>query len=183
MAVEITGRHTVVTPALRAFILAKLAKLEKHLEDITEIHVILTGERRSHRAEIVVHARSVRLTGHATTEDPQSAVSVVVDRLEKQARRHKDKLVSRHKKTGSRTTRRASGARGEESDGAPEPGRAATRRIVRSRRGPARPMSPEDAALALETEEDPFLVFLNASTQKVAVVYRRADGNVGLIES
>ena len=107
MSVDITGRHIEITPALREFTVDKLQKLHKYLDDIIETHVILAVEKHRHIAEIVVHARTATMSGSGETEDMYSAIGLVMEKLERQAKKHKEKIKRRNKKKGAESIRTA----------------------------------------------------------------------------
>lgn len=186
MAVDITGRHVNVTPAIRKFTLEKLEKLTKYLDDVIETHVILAVEKHRHVAEIIVHARTTRLSGSAETDDMYSAIGLVIDKLERQAKRHKEKIKRRGTKKGTASIRTALPAM--EENGAARRGRNNTPaspdspRIIRTNRYKVKPMTPEEAVLEVTGAQGEFVVFRNALSQRLSVVYKRPDGNFGLIE-
>ncbi|MCI0656574.1 MAG: ribosome-associated translation inhibitor RaiA [Acidobacteria bacterium] len=173
MKIHFTGRQIDVSPALRKVAEERLAKLDKFLDHLMEAHVILAVEKRRHRAEVVVHGRHVTLSAAGETTDMYSTLSLVADRLERQAKKHRDKIKVKHKRDGARSSpRRVARA-------APIP---ESPRIVRVDSSPLKPMSLEEALLQLSGTEKEFLVFCHASSRRVSVLYRRKDGNYGLIE-
>jgi len=181
MAVDFTGRHVEITPAIREFTLEKLRKLDKVLDDINEVHVILTVEKHRHIAEIVVHSRTTTLSGSGETEDMYSAIGLVMDKLDRQAKKHKDKVKRHSKKKRTESIRTGPGVRPPKrrpvAASVPE-----GPRIIRSNRYQVKPMTPEEALLEADEIRDSFLVFRNSISQRISVLYRRPDGNFGLIE-
>jgi len=185
MRVDITGRHITITPAIRKYTLDKLRKLGKHLDDIIETHVILGVEKHRHFAEIVVHARTARLSSLGETEDLYSAISLAVDKLERQAQKHKEKIKGGTKKKGTASLRTSLRSVLADEEGTPSPAvRDAVDgpRIIRTNRYRVKPMTPEEAMLEVDGSRNAFLVFCNSASQRVSVLYRRPDGNFGLIE-
>jgi putative sigma-54 modulation protein len=174
MRLDITGRHVDITAPLRQLIDRRLAKLERLLNDSAiSGQVILTLERYRHRAEIIIHARGdhmLRGLGVGTTWP--IAVRTAAAKIEQQAQTLKGKWGERK--------RRGAAARTVAAAPAPELPRAP--RIVRATRYAVKPMSVEDAALRVEGSADAFVVFRNAETDAVSILYRRSDGNYGLIE-
>lgn len=181
MRVHITGRQVEVTPALRRFAEDKLKKVEKLLGGAAEAHVVLAVEKHRHLAEIQVKSRTALLAGARETEDLYASIGDVVEKLERQALKHKEKLTTRKKRDARR------GAVAPE-PAAAEPkarGRAAASgspRIMRSERYRLKPLSPEDAAMEMEATRADLVVYRDASTYRVNVVYRRRDGNIGLVD-
>ena len=173
MKIHFTGRQIEVSPALRKVAEERLAKLDMFLNHLMVAHVILAVEKRRHRAEVVVHGRHVTLSAAGETADMYSTLSLVADRLERQAKKHRDKIKVKHKRGGARISPRRV-ARSAPTPEAP--------RIVRVDSSPLKPMSLEEALLELSGSEKEFLVFCHASSRRVSVLYRRKDGNYGLIE-
>jgi putative sigma-54 modulation protein len=183
MTIEITGRKIEVTPALRSFTEKKLKKLDRLLDGITEAHVILTVEKHRHTAEILVKSRLARLSGSETTNDLYASIGNVLEKIERQAKKLKDKHSWGKKRVKGVATIRAPRPEPEpEPEG--EQGRRvqASPRLIRSRRYAVKPMTVDEAVLQVQDSKDSFLVFRDAVSQRVGVIYRRADGNFGLIE-
>jgi putative sigma-54 modulation protein len=136
--------------------------------------IILTKEKYRHLAEIVIHARGdhvLRATGEGNAWNP--SVADAASRLEQQAQKLKAKFTERRRSdNGKRTAVEAAAG----------PAEPAPRRIIRATRYAVKPMSVDDAALRVESGPDTFVVFRNADTDAVSIVYRRKDGNFGLIE-
>ena len=176
MRLDITGRQVDITPGIRELIAKRLAKLERLLNDrALSATVTLTKEKYRHRTELVVHAKGDHMltgVGHGTTW-PLS-MRQAVDKVERQATTLKSRW------TEGKRQRRATSAAGEAA-----PARAtaaATPRVVRARSYPVKPMSIEDAALQVDARPESFVVFRNAETDAVGILYKRKDGNLGLIE-
>ncbi len=174
MRVDITGRHIEITPQIRQLIEKSLAKVERLLNDrMVSTTVILTKEKYRHKTELVVHARGDHMLS-ATGEANGWPLSLrkAAAGIEHQAQKLKSNWTD-----GRYRDRRA--PVGRRPAGASEPGSSA--RVVRGRY-PVKPMSIEDAALRLEGGTETFVVFRNADTDAVGILYRRKDGNLALIE-
>ncbi len=178
MRLEITGRHVEVTAPLRQLIDRRLARLARVLNDAAvSAQVILTKEKYRHLAEIIIHARgdhTMRGTGEGNAW--QVSMRQAAEKIEQQAHRLKGKWNGRKR-----------GAAGRRAVSAPAPAGAAAEpalapRVIRATRYAVKPMSIEDAALRVEAGPETFLVFRNADTDGVSIMYRRRDGNFGLIE-
>lgn len=185
MKLELTGRNIDITPAIRDFTTDKLARLSKWIEEIIEAHIILTVEKHRHNAEIIVKGRHHSFTGTDETGDMYASIGNVVDKIEKQARRQHDKTSGRRKQ--SRATievavdlERPGTALASNDDGsAPNLGGP---RIIRTNEIIMKPMSPEDAAMQFTGSQREFLVYRDSRSQQICIMYRRKDGNLGLIE-
>jgi putative sigma-54 modulation protein len=173
MKIHFTGRQIEVSPALRKVAEERLTKLDKFLDHLMEAHVILAVEKRRHRAEVVVHGRHVTLSAAGETSDMYSSLSLVAERLERQAKKHRDKSKVQKKRDGTRNAVRPA----DRERSLPE-----SPRVVRVAAAPLKPMSVTEAVLQLSSTDKEFLVFRQSSSRKVSVLYRRKDGNYGLIE-
>jgi putative sigma-54 modulation protein len=171
--IEYTGRKTDVPPALKTLTERKLRKLEKVLGRITHVHVVLAADKRRQSAEVSVNSPHLTLTASEEGADLGVSLANVVDKLTRQAQRHLGKLRQR-KRRSARATGAAAAAAGAER------GREGPR-VIR-RRFVSKPMSMEDAVQEVQSSEHGVLVFVDASTERMSVLFRRKDGNLGLIE-
>lgn len=179
MNVEFTGRNVMVTDDIRRFTEEKLSRLQRHAERLREVHVILTAEKHRQTCDIVVRGGSLTLSAAEETDDIYTAIAHTVDKLARQARRRKTSRVARR-----RSRPKGADAHPPEMPGETEQqaGADGSPRVIPSDRFSLKPMTVEEAALQLQGIEDSFLVFRNAESERVGVLYRRPDGNLGLIE-
>jgi putative sigma-54 modulation protein len=180
MTILFTGRKADLTPALKSLAERKLAKLERVLHEEPDAHVILTREKHRHLVEIVVHARIGTLTAKANGAEFEESLGLAIDRLLAQARKHHEKIAQGRKRLSRRESRRRGAGRDEAGAEAAVPSDGPI--VVPMGRVPVKPMSVEEAILFLQEAPDPFLVFRDADSQQVSVIFRRADGRFGLIE-
>lgn len=175
MTIEYTGRQTDVPQSLRTLAERKLRKVDRLLGGITHAHVILAVDKHRMAAEVSVHSRRVDLSAAEESGDLAVSLANVLDKLARQAQRHVGRIRERKRRpAGAAPVRpRSSGEAGRE-DGAP--------RVVRSRRFLAKAMTVEEAALEMGQSREGVVVFRDAVTERVSVLYRRRDGNLGLIE-
>jgi len=96
MQLNITGHQLDITDAIRAYVTGKLDKLERHFDHITNVHVILSVEKVAQRAEATVHIAGAEVFAEAENEDMYAAIDQLLDKLDRQILRHKEKLVDRH---------------------------------------------------------------------------------------
>jgi ribosome hibernation promoting factor len=174
MRVDITGRNVEVTPPLRQLIDKRLAKLGRLLNDhVVSVQVILTKEKYRHRAEVILHARGDHMM-RGLGEGSAWPISLrqATEKLEQQAQTLKSRWDPRK--------RRGAGPRVPAA--APAEPAGNSRRVIRATRYAIKPMSVEDAALQVDAGTEAFVVFRNADTEAVSILYRRKDGNFGLIE-
>jgi putative sigma-54 modulation protein len=179
MRLDITGRHVSVTPALRELITQRLTPLERRLNDAAiSAMVIVTKEKYRHKVEIAIHTRGDHtLSGTAEANAWPLAIRQAVLKIEQQAQKLKGRWDAR-KRQAARVVRNRKVT--------PQPGETAAAadgpRVIRASRYAVKPMSVDDAALRFEDAADSFLVFRNSEDDSVAILYRRKDGNLGLIQ-
>jgi len=96
MQLSVTGHHIDVTPALRNYVGTKLAKLQRHFDNMTDIHCILTVEKLIHKAEATVRLGGGTIHADSTEEDMYAAIDMLVDKLDRQVKKHKEKITDHH---------------------------------------------------------------------------------------
>lgn len=99
MQINLTGHHVDITPAIREFVDEKFERLERHFDHITNIHVILTIEKDRQKAEATIHVNRGNIFAEAHSEDMYAAIDLLIDKLDRQVIKHKEKL-SNHKTGG-----------------------------------------------------------------------------------
>ncbi len=190
MQLNITFRHFDSSDALREHAKEKVERANKYLDRAGEAHVVLSLERHLHQADITINAGTFVLRGKEKTEDMYASIDLAMDKIERQLRRYKEKLKHHH---GKDRVHHREGALHSlkirhnvvevlqpesttiERDDLP--------RIIKSNEFVAQPMKVEDAVMRMDLMNNDFLVFQNAATHEVNVVYRRKDGHYGLIEA
>jgi putative sigma-54 modulation protein len=179
MNVEITGRHVVITPALRTYIMKRLRKFNRLLGDEASIHVIIDVEKARHTAEILLKSKLVDLTCKGQTGDMYASILRAIEKLERQALKRKTRIIET-----KRQRARAKAA-------AEKSGMSAIRRPLREGRSDGialeeldrKPMTVEEATLELRNSDYPFVVFRDLESSAVNVLYRRRDGSLALIHA
>ncbi|MEK6719209.1 MAG: ribosome-associated translation inhibitor RaiA [Chloroflexota bacterium] len=179
MRTIVKGKNYEVPDAVRGYAERKVRRMERMLDDRTDVLVELSVERRRSIAEshiveisIVIDGRPIR--GHATASTHEAGVDEVLDKLERQAADVKARpRVRARAEEEKQILRRIA-------DGTADAGRE--RRIVKMKRFAIEPMFDEDAVVRMEELGHAFFVFVNAETEQVAVLYRRRDGDYGMIE-
>lgn len=169
MNIIVTGRNLEITPALRDYAQKKIAKFERYLSNITEAVITLSIQKYQHKAEVLIKANGYMIQAEGITGEIYSSIDEVVEKLEKQIKKYKEKINS-HRKGENKT----SPATTSESEKEP--------RIIKVKRFDIKPMSPEEAAMQMELLDKSFFVFENERTGQLNVIYKRNDGNYGLIE-
>ncbi len=177
MQISITARNLEITEALRRYAEEKVARLQKFVDQITSAHVILSIEKRRQIAEVTLRVRDLTIRGEESDHNLYSAIDLVADKIERQILRYKEKIVG-HPGRGAARLR----SRNESVPAQAEPFSDDGPRIVRTKRFAVKPLSPDEAAVQMALLGHSFFVFRNARTQEVNVLYRRQDGDYGLIE-
>ncbi len=193
MRLELTGRHVDITPTIRKAVEQRLARLARMLSDrIVSVQVVMSREKSRPHVEMTLHVRGDHFFHAAATgRDLVTALGAASGKVEHQAQKLKSKWTEGRRrdlsaaKAGPDAMRPARGRRvpgeGGGTAGADGDGDAPVR-IVRSRRYAVKPMSVDEAALEVGAAQGAFVVFRNASTDLVNVIFRRPDGHLGLIE-
>ncbi|HEX8473448.1 MAG TPA: ribosome-associated translation inhibitor RaiA [Pyrinomonadaceae bacterium] len=187
MRVEYTGRHLDVTPAIRAHVEEHFRKLDELFDGSSSAsaHVIIEVNKNRHIGEVLVHWREHTLTASDTNVDMYQALTRAIAKIEKQAIRLKKKIIER--KQGATPLSALAPQEDVPIDGQRDGSNSDasgdnTGRIIPARRYRVKPMTAEEAALQLSGEDDQFLVFRDADTNRISVLYKRNDGNFGLIQ-
>jgi len=192
------------TDALKNYAKDKLERIKKFLPDPIAVHVVMSKERHTHRADVNVQLHNgLKIAGHEITDDMYSSIDQVVHKIERQVRRYKDKLRAHKGKSNFEAVTWTHSVIAEgEVDGEPEaavaagpveapPPVAAPIPVVvrpppvvrKTEKFHASPMSVYEAIMQLNLLHEEFLVFRSDQTGAVNVVYRREDGTYGLIET
>lgn len=170
MNVIVNGRHLQVTSGLKEYSEEKLKRFDRYFPNIMEAVVTLSVEKYRHKAEIMLNANGFLMQAEAVTEDIFSAIDDVTEKLEKQIKKYKEKLVSHRKGEGKKQSQEPLKTTSE------------TGVIIKKKRFDLKPMEPDEAAMQMELLDKDFYVFTNITSNDINVVYRRKDGNFGLIE-
>ena len=179
MQVTVTFRHVDPTPALRTYAEGKLTRVvKKYLRRPGDAHVILAVSKTRHVAEITLQADHVSLFAKEETTDLYSAIDLAVEKLEHQAQ----KLKARRKEHKGQSARAVASPVTKPASAKATSARRKSGGVIRTRRVSAKPMPVDEAVVRLSESQEEFLVFTNAATQLLSVLYRRKDGNFGLIE-
>ncbi len=177
MQLTFTGRNLEITEALRRYAEEKVVRLQKFVDQITSAHVILSIEKYRQIAEVTLRVRELTIRGEESSDDLYCAIDLVVDKIERQIVRYKEKIVGHSGRGLGRSQ-----PRGQISSAEPEPFSEDGPRIVKTKSFAMKPLSPDEAVVQMNLLGHNFFVFRNARTEEVNVLYRRQDGNYGLIE-
>ncbi len=179
MNISVRGKNVEATPALVEYAQKKLGKLEKHFDKSTDAQVVLSVIREEHIVEVTLNLNGLILRGEESTGDMYASIDMVVDKLERQVKKYKTRMNKSLRQRGVRIISEMHAAaeaeeRMEDHAHAPE--------VVKTKRFSLKPMTVEEAILQMDLLGHNFFVFGNADSNVINVVYRRKDGNYGLIE-
>jgi ribosome hibernation promoting factor len=187
MRLELTGRHVEITPALRRLVDRKLARLERMMNDsAVSAQVVLTGEKRGRRADITLHARGEKfLHGVGDSTAWETALSQALDKIVQQARKVKSKWQEPKRRSvkGEPIAGEAGAAVAVRPAARNTPARPRMPRILRASRQALKAMSVGEAAREIDANGEGVLVFRDAETAAISVLFRRADGELTLVET
>lgn len=182
MLIQIKGRNLDVTDALESYVQKKVRKLEKYFHNIKEATVVMSVQRGMHMVEVQLEGDGVLLRGEERRgTDMYGSIDQVVEKLETRVKKFKSKLYAKTTEEGPKEKEAIKGQVMEEAFG-PEAEIEHIPTIVRTKRFAMMPMTPEEAAQQMELLHHDFFVFRNSESEDVNVVYKREDGNYGLIE-
>jgi len=177
MQITTTFRHMESSSALKSYAEEKLEKIQKYIDEPIAAQVFLTVEKIRHIAEVTITAKGITIKASEETNDMYAAVDAVIDKIERQLRRYKER-IKEHKPGNESTERkvRKTVLTAESIEQQQEPV------IIKSKTFSIKPMSVEEAVMQMDLLHKDFLVFTDSTTEDINVIYRRKDGNYGLIE-
>jgi putative sigma-54 modulation protein len=193
MQVSVTFRHMEPTQALKDFAAEKVGRIDKYIHSPTDAHVVLSTERYMHKADITIKAHGMMMRGEEKSDDMYSSIDGAVDKIERQVKRYRKKLTSHKPREGARmkvrynileAQREVEEALGTETEApavAEEMQEAP--KIIETTESNAVPMSVDEAVMQMDLAHTDFHVFINAKSNEINVLYRRRDGQLGLIEA
>jgi putative sigma-54 modulation protein len=180
MQLIVKGKNLEITGALREYAEEKVKKLEKYFDRILKAEIEMCVEKNpkiseNQCIEVTIFSTGPVIRAKESAVDMYQAIDLVYDKLERQVKRFKRKRIGRSHHNANQKVKPLV-LTGEEEEELEEP------KIVKTKSFPIKPMTPEEAALQMDLVGHDFFVFINAETDQTNVVYRRKDGNYGLIE-
>lgn len=188
LPIRVAGKHLAVTEALRQYVTTKLAKLPRHFDHIQDAQVVFSVSRnrsvaRAQVVEVTVWCDGLVLRAEEHSEDMYASIDRAVEKLERQIEKYRSRIIEKRRLDESRRRRRdhQSAEAALRTEPVP-PADLEASRVVRTKRFAMKPMAADEAVLQMELLGHTFFVFRNASTRQVNVLYKRRDGDYGLIE-
>lgn len=178
MQTTMTFRHMEQSDALKAYAEEKLERVTKYIDGPINVQVYFAVEKKiRHIVEIVISAKGISTKASEATNDMYAAIDAVIDKIERQLKRYKEKIKA-HKPNGDEHSRQLSKKvfEAESIEASSEPV------VIKTTTEVAKPMSVEEAVMQMDLLHKDFIVFIDADSGEINVLYRRKDGNFGLIE-
>lgn len=171
MQVTVTFRHMEPSEPLRQYVLQKIEKVKKYLREPIDVHCVLSVEKFRHIADVTINSNGATIKGQEVTEDMYSAVDLVTSKIERQVSKYKERLKDHKTEPASDLLPlKVQVLSGEEP------------KVIETENYFIKPMNLEEAIMQMDLLDNNFLVFRNSETGRINVIYRRKDGNYGLIE-
>ncbi|MDD3114993.1 MAG: ribosome-associated translation inhibitor RaiA [Anaerovibrio sp.] len=174
----IRGKNVEITPALRDYVEKRIGKVTRYFKEVGDISVLLSVSKDRQKVEVTVPVQGVLLRGQEVTDNMYTSTDLVIEKLDRQIRKHKTKMQRRFR-DGTLLDEAFSAAPfaasvQDDEDEFP---------VVKKKKFAVRPMDIQEAIMQMNLLNHDFFVYRDADTETVCVVYRRSDGRYGLIES
>lgn len=180
MQTSVTFKNLEPSDQLKDYVTSKLNRMDKLLDNPAEAHVVLSVEKIRHYTEIRLKGDRINVVCREKASDMYSSIDLALDKLEKQMKKQKEKIKNHRSNKGAESVRDMVPEMEPDLQPAAEP--AAEKPQIRPQGIEYKPMDIEEASMQMELTSDSFLVFTNSRTNQVNVLYRRNDGDFGLIE-
>jgi putative sigma-54 modulation protein len=178
---KVTGRHVSITEAIKSYATTRVEHLHLDYPRIIEAHVILDVEKHRHFAEVILHCNNhITIEASHETDDMYASIDGVVAKIAQQMRKYKTKILRNHRPRGQSIRHLEEQVLHLDETYHEVEGSEAS--VIKTERYPVKPMFVDEAVLQIEMSSQQFVVFLNAKTEKVNILYRRKDKGLGLIE-
>ncbi|MBB5021002.1 ribosome hibernation-promoting factor, HPF/YfiA family [Desulfurispira natronophila] len=183
MNIQITGKQIELTEPLKQYAEEKISKLSRYFDTIMDAHIVLSVNKHRQKAEVNILVNGINISAESTTHDMYASIDTMLDKIERQVKRYKNKIKSHKPRQQAKDivvnmnifdadSFETSDA--EVADNEPQ--------IIKSTSFKVKPMGVDEAAMQMNLINNEFLVFRNADTDQINVIYLRKDGNYGLIE-
>ncbi len=175
MQVNVTFRHMESSETLKEYAVEKIDKIKKYLAEPIEVHYVLAVEKFRHIADVTINANGITIKGEESTQDMYSAIDLVNSKIERQVKKYKERLKDHkpdpsHSMLGLKVQVLSIGDD------------VSASHVVKTENYFIKPMSLDEAVMQMDLLNNDFLVFTNSQSENLNVLYKRKDGNYGLIE-
>ena len=176
MKVTIVAKNLEVTPALKEMVEKKISKLDKYFEPNVEAKATLSVQKNRQIFEVTIPFNGVILRREEATDDMYKSIDIVEEKLQRQIRKQKTKLARKNSGGSLRYPDFLASEVKDEAEGENAP------KVVKTKNFGVKPMSQDEAVLQMEMLGHSFFVYEDADSNNISVLYKRNDGNYGLIE-
>lgn len=180
MQLSIVGRNIEITDAIKDYVEKRLQKLKKYFPYLIDVHVVFYTQKIHQVAEITILANHLTVHGEERSQDLYASIDLVIDKMDAQLKKYKGRLIHKHQRQQRKDEQLNLNIsvyeREDIEEQKPEP------QIIHTQRLAIKPMSVDEAVMQMDLIGQEFLVFRNASSDGINVLYRRKDGDYGLIE-
>jgi ribosome hibernation promoting factor len=190
--IQVTGRHVEITDSMKDYAIEKISRIERFINRIIDVNVIMDIQKLDHRVEIILKFGNIKISSKASSTDMYVSIDQAVDKLEAQVLRYKSKLQDHHAKGHHVLNMQVDVVSpleieedlgiSEESMNGEEITKFKPHKLVKQETRPLKTLTYEEALMKMDLSKDSFLIFKNEADQKLKVIYRRSDGNFGIIE-
>jgi len=181
MDITFSGKNMRVTKGIKEHLFEKVGKLDKYAPRIVEAHAVLKKEKYAYGVHLTLLGKNFKASGEGSEkENVYAAIDQAVDRVTKQLKKYREKIKDHRKQHGANTVpmkervaERVTRSRETDYEETPD--------VIEMKPSTLKPMTIQEASMQLRVRKDPFLIFSNASTNQPNVIFRRNDGNHGLV--
>ena len=182
MQIHLVSRHLEITDDIRTYIEKRAKKIEAIFNPVIDFQVVVEVEKNRYRTEITLATRKATFHAQGETHDVFSSLDDVIDKIEAQIRRHKERIKDRRHRLSRREVAVQLSGNEEDTPATSDPSDMLTPHFRAPEKFAAKPMSVGEAVMQLRTSGDTLLLFLNAQTDQVNVVYEDDNGEYGWVE-
>lgn len=194
--ISVTGRHVLVTEAMKEYAIEKVSKIERFTDRILDVAIMMDIQKLEHRVDIIMQVNNIKIKSSAMTSDMYVSIDQAVDKLERQLLKYKEKLSNHHArgvKVVDMTVNVIEPHRHDVINEINEEIAAESdleliekyrpHRVVSRETKPLKTLTIDEAIMKMELSQDAFLIFRGEEDQRIHVIYRRSDNNYGIIET
>jgi putative sigma-54 modulation protein len=189
--IQITGRHVDITDSMKDYVMEKFSKIEQFVDRIIDVNIILDIQKLDHKVEIIFKSSHIKIVSQASSSDMYVSIDKAMDKLRTQLRRYKSKIQDHHAKSHAvidmavNVFTKPTGIEDElaiEQEDVIDGYALHPHEIVHQETLPLRTLNYDEAIMQMEFTGDAFMIFRNEIDRSLKVIYRRNDGNYGIIE-
>ena len=182
--INITGRHIQLTDAMKEHALERISRIEKFLDNVIDIHIVMTNQKNDHIVDIILKFSSMKIASKAVCHDMYTAIDEAVRKIEVQIRKYKSKIQDHHTRRHLHEEMRVKILQlNATASDQPEIHEAESEHsIIAQKTLPLKKLTHHEAVMKMELSQDNFLIFMDQNDSKLKVIYRREDNQYGIIE-